>query len=179
MRPGVRYEHVNLFKIALREKAKQVVTVSPLGTPGPYESVLNGFGKVLAPVVGAFAVHLLTDLIASAQAADHCEYFAALPSEIKGMFLIRARRSLGLTAHRGWARLLIDRMDTQVQRPEFLQAPEPAWGSTKASARDDEAMDAHHYFTGRRGYGRPPLPPPPLRLQRWLCALRARCFFAG
>ena len=57
-------------------------------TPGPYESVLNGFGKVLAPVVGAFAempsdVHLLTDLIASAQAADHCEYFAALPSEIR------------------------------------------------------------------------------------------------
>ena len=64
--------------------AKQVVAVSPLGTPGLYESVLNGFGKVLAPVVGAFAemssdVHL-TDLIASAQAADHCEYFAALPS---------------------------------------------------------------------------------------------------
>ena len=53
---------------------------------------------------------------------------AALPSEIKGMFLIRARRSLGLTAHRGWARLLIDRMYTQVQRPEFPQAPEPAWG---------------------------------------------------
>ena len=101
-------------------------------------------------MVGAFAemssdVHLLTDLIASAQAADHCEYFAALPSEIKGMFLTRARRSLGLTAHRGWARLLIDRMDTQVQRPEFPQAPEPAWGSTKASAQDDEAMDAHHY----------------------------------
>ena len=70
--------------------------------------------------MGAFAemssdVHLLTDLIASAQAADHCEYFAALPS-------------LGLTAHRGWARLLIDRMYTQVQRPEFPQAPEPAWG---------------------------------------------------
>ena len=41
--------------------------------------------------------------------------------------------------------LLIDRMDTQVQRPEFPQAPEPAWGSTKASAQDDEAMDAHHY----------------------------------
>ena len=71
--------------------AKQVVAVSPLDTPDPYESVLNGFGKVLAPVVGAFAempsdVHLLT--------ADHCEYFAALPSEIKGMFLIRAPRSL-------------------------------------------------------------------------------------
>ena len=44
------------------------------------------------------------------------------------MFLIRARRSLGLTAHRGWARLLVDRMDTQVQRPEFPQASEPAGG---------------------------------------------------
>ena len=85
---------------------------------------------MLAPVVGAFAemssdVHLLTDLIASAQAADHCEYFAALPSEIKGIFLIRARRGLGLTAHRGWARLLIDRMDTQVQRPEFPRRLSP------------------------------------------------------
>ena len=69
----------------------------------PYESVLDGFGKVLAPVVGAFAemssdVHILTDLIASAQAADHCAYFAALPSEIKGMFLIRARQ--GVSASR-------------------------------------------------------------------------------
>ena len=35
--------------------AKQVVAVPPLGTPGPYESVLNSFGKVLAPGVGAFA----------------------------------------------------------------------------------------------------------------------------
>ena len=108
----------------------------------PLRSVLDGFGKVLAPVVGAFAemssdVHFLTGLIASAQAAGHREYFAALPSEIKGMFLIRARRGLGLTAHRGWARLIIDRMDKQVQRPEFPQAPEPAWGSTKASARGD------------------------------------------
>ena len=82
-------------------------------------------------MVGAFAemssdVHFLTDLIASAQAADHCEYFAALPSEIKGMSLIRARRGLGLTAYRGWARLLIGRMDNQVQRPEFSQASEPA-----------------------------------------------------
>ena len=97
-------------------------------------------------------VHLLTDLIASAQAADHCEYFAALPSEIKGMFLIRARRGLGLTAHRGWAPLLIDRMDTQVQRPEFPQAHEPAWGSTKASARVDEAMYAHDYHHPPSGF---------------------------
>ena len=36
-------------------------------------------------------------------------------------------------------------MDTQMQRPEVPQAPEPAWGSTKASAQDDRAMDANHY----------------------------------
>ena len=60
------------------------------------------------------------------------------------MFLLRTRRNLGLTAHRGWARLLIDRMGTLVQRPE-PEAPEPAWGSTKSSVQDDEAMDAHHF----------------------------------
>ena len=68
------------------------------------------------------------------------------------MFLIRARRGLGLTAHRGWARLLIDHMDTQVQRPEFPQAPEPAWGSTKASAQDYKAVDAHHYHYPPSGF---------------------------
>ena len=56
--------------------------------------------------------------------------------------------------YRGWARLLIDRMDTQVQRPEFPQAPEPAWGSTNASAQDDKAMNAHHYHHPPSGFAR-------------------------
>ena len=43
-------------------------------------------------------------------------------------------------------------MDTQVQRPEFPQAPEPAWGSTKASAQDDEVMDDHHYYHPPSGF---------------------------
>ena len=141
---------------------------SPLGTPGPYESVLNGFGKVLAPVVGAFAemssdVHLLTDLIASAQAADHCEDIAALPSEIKGMFLIRARRGFGLTAHRGWAHLLIDRMDIQMQRPEFPSRgaqPRPLHRTTRLWTPTTTTT-------------------PPSGFNAAFCALRARCFFAG
>ena len=37
--------------------------------------------------------------------------------------------------------------------PEFPQAPEPAWGSTKASARDDKAMEAHHYHHPPSGFG--------------------------
>ena len=82
------------------------------------------------------------------------------------MFLIRARRGLGLTAHRGWARLLIDRMDTQVQRPEFPQAPEPAWGSTKALHRTTRPWTPTTTTT----------PPPASTL-----VLRAKgaCFFAG
>ena len=53
-------------------------------------------------------------------------YSTRPPREIKGLFLIRTRRSLGLTAHRDWARLLINRMDTQVHRPECPETPEPA-----------------------------------------------------
>jgi hypothetical protein len=92
-------------------------------------------------------VGLLTDLVASAQAADHCEYYDGPPSAVKGMFLTRTRRSLGLTAHRGWARLLIDRMNSLVLRPEQSQAPGPSWGSTKVSFEDDEAMEdfLHHH----------------------------------
>jgi hypothetical protein len=124
----------------------------PPGAPGPFEAVLDTYGRVLAPVVGAFAemssdVGLLTDLVASALAADHCEYYEGPPSAVKGMFLTRTRRSLGLTAHRGWARLLTDRMDSLVVRPEQTQAPGPSWGSTKVSIEDDEAMEEflHHH----------------------------------
>ena len=124
----------------------------PPGASGPYESLLDTFGRVLAPVVGAFAemssdVGLLADLVASAQAADHCEYFDGPPSGVKGMFLARTRRGLGLTAHRGWARLLIDRLDSHVQRPEQQRAPGPSWGSAKVSFEDDEAMEdfLHHH----------------------------------
>ena len=56
--------------------------------------------------------HLLADFIASAQVSNHCDYFDAPPSDIMGMSLNRAHRSLA--AHRGWARVLTDRMDTKV-----------------------------------------------------------------
>jgi hypothetical protein len=91
-------------------------------------------------------MYLLTDLVASVlhpeQAADHCEYLGVLPFPISGACsCARARRGLGLTAQRGWA--LIGRMDNQVKRPEYPDAHEPAWGSTKASLQDDGAMDAY------------------------------------
>ena len=57
--------------------------------------------------------------------------------------LVKVGRRQGSTtdvAHRGWARLLIDRMDTGlVQRPKYPETPEPALGSIKAFSQDDEA----------------------------------------
>ena len=79
-------------------------------------------------------------------------YFDALICEIKGMF----RRSLGQTAHRGWARLFIDRMDTQVQHPEYPETPEPALGSTHAFTRPTVVViiargSTKAFALGRRG----------------------------
>jgi hypothetical protein len=71
-------------------------------------------GRVIAPVVGAFAemsrdTYAIADLISSVLANEHCSLFANKPSEVKGMFTQRLYRSLGLAAHLGWARLLVGR----------------------------------------------------------------------
>ena len=39
------------------------------------------------------------------------------PKDVKTMFIQRIRRSVGLTAHLGWARLLLDRLKDLVQIP--------------------------------------------------------------
>ena len=55
--------------------------------------------------------------------------------------LVKVGRRQGSTtdvAHLGWARLLIDRMDTQVWCSAPSKTPEPALGSTKAFSQDDE-----------------------------------------
>ena len=66
------------------------------------------------PVVGAFAemssdTELIADLIATALAADHIQFYSESAKQAKGMFKQRIRKAWGHTAHRGWARLLLDR----------------------------------------------------------------------
>jgi hypothetical protein len=81
---------------------------APGGT-GPFRKELNEYGKkgrVIAPVVGAFAemfpdTYAIADLISSVLANEHCSFFADKPSEAKGMFAQRLYRSLGLAAHLG------------------------------------------------------------------------------
>ena len=54
------------------------------------------------------------------------------PATAKAMYTQRIRRSLGLAAHLGWARLLSDRLRDLVQTPAFSQ------NATGARLRRDE-----------------------------------------
>ena len=88
----------------------------PEGADGPMVQALKQYrgGRVLVPVVGAFAemssdTELIADLIATALAADHIQFYSESAKQAKGMFKQRIRKAWGHTAHRGWARLLLDR----------------------------------------------------------------------
>jgi len=54
-------------------------------------------------------VSTLAGTIAVAMTADHLQYFEAGAKEVRGMYLYRIHRAWGHAAHRGWARLLLDR----------------------------------------------------------------------
>ena len=122
------------------------------GTTGPFKSELNGYGqngRVLAPVVGAFAemskdTYIITDLIASVLAEEHCSYFFEAPSAAKGLFTQRLYRSLGLSSHLGWARLLLDRYQDLVETPH-LQSQRTSGDGQRPSLDDEDAFE-HEMF---------------------------------
>jgi hypothetical protein len=115
------------------------------GTIGPVETELNGYnsGNVAGLVTGAYgemsgAVHDLADLIATELAADHLQFFDIDPKACKSMFLQQVRRSWGLAAHRGWAKLLLDRTRDLVEHPNQPR-------DTRTTNRDAaEAYMQHH-----------------------------------
>ena len=83
-----------------------------------FEAELNSYGqggRVLGPVVGAFGemsddVKELANAVAEELAVEHCSFYGDKTSKaVKGFFLNQLYRSWGHTAHRGWARLLLDR----------------------------------------------------------------------
>ena len=130
-----------------------------LGTPpetkGPFELELRTYGqdgRVIIPVVGAFGemssdVYAIIDLVASILTHEHLSYYSEPPSAIKGMFQQSIYKSLGLSAHLGWARLLIDRTKEQVKYPGARL--------NKAASEDDEDRMAHeheNYFNPDPGF---------------------------
>ncbi len=103
-------------------------------------------GRVLAPIIGPFAemsshVYDIADLISSLLASEHCSFFAEKPSEAKGMFLQRIYRAWGLSAHLGWARLLLDRSRDLVQTPE----PWSQGGRGRWNLDDSEDFENENY----------------------------------
>ena len=125
------------------------------GSTGPFEKELNQYGqkgRVAGPVVGAFAetspdTYAIADLVASVLAAEHCSFYSEKPSEAKALFSQQLYRSLGLTAHLGWARLLVDR------HRDLVQVPAAAGQHTSGSRNphhftpdDEEAYEHENYF---------------------------------
>ena len=107
---------------------------TPPGAKVPFVTELESFGKcgkVIIPVVGTFAkmppdVYATIDLVATAITQEHLSYYDACPSVVKGMFQQRIYRSLGLSAHLGWARLVIDRTKTHIRHPSSDNSPDDA-----------------------------------------------------
>ena len=76
-------------------------------------------------------------------ADEHCSYFIDTPSTVKAMFTQRMYRSLGLTAHLGWARLLVDRFRDLVE----IHAPARQHTSNARyfSPDDEDAFEQENY----------------------------------
>ena len=71
-------------------------------------------GRVLVFVMGAFGemsgdVSRICDIIAHELARIHVSYHNDDAKRTKGMYRQRIQKAWGHTAHRGWARLLLDR----------------------------------------------------------------------
>lgn len=121
------------------------------GEQGPFTKKLHEYGRkgrVVAPVIGAFGevssdTYAISDLVASALAAEHCSYFADQPSSVKAMFTERLYRSVGLTAHLGWARLLVDRFRDLVELPVPSRQ---ASANTHFFTMDDEDAYEHESY---------------------------------
>ena len=107
------------------KKAKDLDTRLGGDQQGGFDAELCTFGRdgvVLGPIVGAFGemsshVDLLADVIADALTADHPSYYGGRGSKTAKAYYRRVLyRAWGLTAHRGWARLMLDRRSL-VQAP--------------------------------------------------------------
>ena len=90
--------------------------------------------------------YAITDLVASVLAAEHCSFYSEAPSDAKALFTQQLYRSLGLTAHLGWARLLVDRHRDLVQVPAAAGQHTSGSRNSHHFAPDDEEAYEHENF---------------------------------
>ena len=124
---------------------------TPEGTEGPMtKGVKSGGSRVLAAVVGAFTgmssdADAPAGVIASALAADHIQFFSSLSAEAKGMYKQRIRTARGHAAHRGWARLLLDRRRGLIAHgPHAPRATRSAGGNSTTRSSSGTATIHYH-----------------------------------
>jgi len=105
----------------------------------------NG-GRVLVFVVGAFAemsedVSRICDIIAHDLARTHVSYYNGDAKRNKGMYRKRIQKAWGHTAHRGWARLLLNRA-----RDLIIHGPVHRGANGAAMPTDEDDKDDHFFF---------------------------------
>jgi hypothetical protein len=88
--------------------------------------------------------YVIADLISSVLANEHCSFFADKPSEAKTMLTQRLYRSLGLAAHLGWTRLLVDRYRDLVEVPAPTRE-DPGGGRHHYAPDDEDALEYENY----------------------------------
>ena len=119
-----------------------------------FDAELNTYGqggRVIGPVVGAFAemssdVHVIAKAVAEELALEHCRIYGDKTLKVvKGFFLNQLYRSWGLTAHRGLARLLLDRRC-------LVQVPNAPGRRSRADEDHYEENEMESYFHPEAGH---------------------------
>ena len=86
-------------------------------------------------------VRELDNAVAEELAVEHCSFYGdKTPKAAKGFFLNHLYRPWGYTAHRGWARLLLDRRSL-VQVPNALRY----WARADDRYYEENAMESYFY----------------------------------
>ena len=111
-------------------------------------------GRVLVFVVGAFAempedVSRICDIIAHDLARTHVSYYNDDTKRTKGMYRQHIQKAWGHTAHRGWARLLLNRA-----RDLITHGPAHRGANGVAMPTDEDDQDGHFFYNHpeRGGY---------------------------
>ena len=120
----------------------------PPGTDGPMVTALKGCngGRVLVFGMGAFAevpddVSRICGIIAHELARTHVSYYSDDAKRTKGMYRQRIQKDRGHTAHRGWARLLLDRA-----RDLITHGPAQRGANGAAMPMDEDHQDGHFFL---------------------------------
>ena len=126
------------------------------GSDGQMVAALKRYngGRVLVFVVGAFAkmpedVGRICGIIEHELARTHVSYYNGDAKRTKGMYRQRMQKAWGHTAHRGWARLLLDRA-----RDLIIHGPAHRGANGAAMPTDEGDQDGHFFFNHpeRGGY---------------------------